>query len=40
MGILTMTKERTYNGEKIASSVSGTGKTGHLCVKGWPHTQR
>ena len=30
----SMTKEaRTYNGEKIVSSISGAGKTGQLHVK-------
>ena len=34
MGTLSLTKEpRTYNEEKIASSISGTGKTGQLHVK-------
>ena len=31
---LFLTKEAsTYNGAKIASSVSGAGKTGQLCIK-------
>ena len=35
MVTLSLIKEaRIYNGEKIASSVSGAGKTGHLHVKG------
>ena len=34
MGTLSLTKKaRIYNGEKIASSVSGAGKTGKLHVK-------
>ena len=34
LGILYLTKEaRIHNGAKIASSISGAGKTGHLCVK-------
>ena len=34
MGTLSVTKEaRIYNGEKIVSSVSATGKTGQPCVK-------
>ena len=34
MGISSLTEEaRIYNGEKIVSSVSGAGKTGHLWVK-------
>ena len=28
-------EERIYNGEKTASSISGTGKTGQLHVKEW-----
>ena len=35
-GNLFLTKEaRIYNGAKIASSVSGAGKTGQLHVKEW-----
>ena len=31
---VSLTKEaNTYNGEKTASSISGVGKTGQLCVK-------
>jgi len=31
-----MTKEaKIYNGEKTVSSISGTGKTGQIHVKGW-----
>ena len=31
-----MIKEaRIYSGEKTASSISGAGKTGQLCVKEW-----
>ena len=34
MGSLYSTKEaRIYNGAKTASSISGAGKTGQLCVK-------
>ena len=34
MGTLSLTKEaRKYNGEKIVSSISGAGKTGHVHVK-------
>ena len=34
MGTLCLTKEaQIYNGEKIASSISGAGKTGQLHVK-------
>ena len=34
MGTLSLTKEaRIYNGEKIASSISGDGKTAQLHVK-------
>ena len=34
IGTLFLTKEaRIYNGEKTASSISGDGKTGQLCVK-------
>ena len=34
MGILSLTKEaRIYNGEKIASSISGAGKTRKLHIK-------
>jgi len=34
MGTLFLTKEaRIYNGAKIASSISGAGKTGQLHVK-------
>ena len=34
MGNLFFTKEaRLYNGAKIASSISGAGKTGQLCIK-------
>ena len=34
MGTLFLTKEaRLYNGAKTASSISGAGKTGQLCVK-------
>ena len=34
MGTLFLTKEaRIYNGAKEASSISGAGKTGHVCVK-------
>ena len=34
MGTLCLAKEaRIYNGEKRASSISGTGKTGQLCAK-------
>ena len=34
MGTLSLTKEtRKYSGEKTASSISGTGKTGQLHVK-------
>ena len=34
MAILLLTKEaRTYNGENIASSISGARKTGHLHVR-------
>ena len=34
MGILFLTKEaRIYNGAKIASSINGSGKTGHYLVK-------
>ena len=32
--ILSLTKKaRIYNGEKTASSISGAGKTGQLCIK-------
>ena len=35
MVTFSLTKEaRTDNGEKTASSVSGAGKTGKLCLKG------
>ena len=34
MGTLFLTKEaRIYNGEKIASSINGAGKTGQLPVR-------
>ena len=34
MGTVSLTKEaRIYNGEKTASSISGTDKSGQLCVK-------
>ena len=34
MGTLVYTKEaRIYNGVKIASSINGAGKTGHLHAK-------
>ena len=34
MGTLSLTKGASiYNGEKVASSLSGAGKTGQLCVK-------
>ena len=34
MGTLSLAKEaRIYNGEKTASSISGSGKTGQLRVK-------
>ena len=34
MGTLFLTKEaRIYNNAKIASSISGAGKTGQLCAK-------
>ena len=34
MGTLFLTKDaRLYNGAKTASSISGAGKTGQLCVK-------
>ena len=34
MDTLFLTKEaRIYNGAKTASSISGAGKTGQLCVK-------
>ena len=34
MGTLSLTNEaKVYSGEKIVSSVSGTGKTGQLHVK-------
>ena len=34
MDTLSLAKEaRIYNGEKTASSISGSGKTGQLCVK-------
>ena len=36
LGTLSLTKEaRIYNGAKIASSISGTGKTGQLHVEEW-----
>ena len=34
MGTLLLTKKaKRYNGENIASSISGAGNTGQLCVK-------
>jgi len=34
VGTLFLTKEaRIYSNEKIASSISGAGKTGQLCAK-------
>ena len=34
MSTLPLTKEaRIYDGEETASSISGAGKTGQLCVK-------
>ena len=36
MGTLSLTKEaRIYNGEKIVSSINGTGEKGQLHVKEW-----